>query len=87
MLKYACSVKGNIKQTSKSKNFIRLCVFFIRISEFFTHMRKCGRLVKAALIVYEAEIGVEFESKLNLIAKNNIVQTVLLAENQQPITY
>ena len=30
MLKYTCSVKSNIKQTSKSKNFIYVCVFFIR---------------------------------------------------------
>ena len=32
---YACSVKGKIKQTNESKNFIRICVFFIRISVFF----------------------------------------------------
>ena len=50
MLKHACSVNGDIKQPSKSKNFIRVCVFFIRISIFFTHMRKYGRSVKAALV-------------------------------------
>ena len=32
---YACSVKGNVKQINESKNFIRICLFFIRISVFF----------------------------------------------------
>ena len=50
MRTYACSVKDNIKQINKSKNFIRICVFFIRISVFFfAHMRKYGLSVKAAL--------------------------------------
>ena len=31
--------KGNIKQSSKSKNFIRICLFFTGISYFFS--RKC----------------------------------------------
>ena len=35
MLKYACSVKGSIKQTKENKNFILICVFYIRISVFF----------------------------------------------------
>ena len=34
---YACSVKGNIKQTNESKNFIRISVFFS------VHMRKYER--------------------------------------------
>ena len=35
MLKYACWAKGNVKQISKSKNFLRIYVFFIRLFVFF----------------------------------------------------
>ena len=46
MLKYACSVKGNIKQISKSKNSIRISVY---------NIRKYGRSVKAAFGIFEQE--------------------------------
>ena len=35
MLKYACSVIGNLKQVSTRKNFLRVCIFFIRLRVIF----------------------------------------------------
>ena len=48
MLKYVCSVKGNVKQTSTSKNLIRGCVFFIPICVFLYAYPLYGCSVKAA---------------------------------------
>ena len=51
MRMYACSVKGIMKQTNKSKNFIRICVFLSHIRIFLAHLRKYGRSLKAALCI------------------------------------
>ena len=53
---YAWSVKGNIKQTKESKNFIRIvyAYFLYAYPYFFAHMRKNGLSVKAALLVQNA---------------------------------
>ena len=46
MLKHECSVNGNIKQTSKSKNFIRITHIFYTHTHliFYTHVLYANRI-------------------------------------------
>ena len=54
MLKHECSVNGNIKQTTKSKNFIRITHIFYTHTHliFYTHILYANRIKDTHLIFY-----------------------------------